>query len=58
MSKELWIEAYEELLEEYIDLGYKEAEAMKMAEEEAWDKMNDKFADAADYYRVIGRNGL
>ena len=58
MSKELWIAAYEELVEQFIDEGYLEDEAEKMAEEQAYDKMKDNFADMGDYYKMIGHHGL
>lgn len=48
MSKELYIEAYEELVAELIDDGHSEAEAERIAESGAYDRMVDGLADRAD----------
>lgn len=49
--KELYIEEYERLVGEYEDAGYSEAEAERLAEDQAYGAMTDRLADMADFYR-------
>ena len=51
MIKELWIDAYEDLVTQYLDEGLTEAEAEKRAENEAYDYMYDRLCDQADNLR-------
>lgn len=55
MSKELWIVAYDQLMEEYIEGGLTEAQAEALAEEHASDRLRDNLADMGDYLRDIAK---
>ena len=57
MSKELWIVAYEQLVEEYLGEGYSDEVAEQMASDNAHDKMCDNIADVADYYKDLRKYG-
>jgi len=49
MSKELWMDAYEQLVGEYLEEGLSESEAEKLANREAYEKMCDDAADRAEW---------
>ncbi len=55
MSKELWIESYEQLVEEYMEEGLTEAQAERLAEDEAHYHMCDRLADMADYLNDVAK---
>ena len=53
--KELYIEALEELADEYMD-AHPDAswdEAYAACEEDAYDRMTDKYADLIDHARMV-----
>lgn len=53
MSKELFIEAHEELIEQYLERhpNATEAEAYDKTADRAYDRMTDKYADMIDQAR-------
>tara|TARA_R110000868_G_C10778169_1_gene755296 strand:+ start:442 stop:627 length:186 start_codon:yes stop_codon:yes gene_type:complete len=53
MSKELFIDAHEELIGEYLERhpDATEAEAYDRTADRAWDRATDKMADMADTLR-------
>lgn len=55
MSKELWIESYEQLVEEYMEEGLTEAQAESLAEKGAHTHMSDKLADWGDYLNDVAK---
>lgn len=55
MSKELWIAAYEQLIEEYMEEGLTEAQAEALAEEHASVRLRDNLADMGDYLNDIAK---
>jgi len=55
MSKELWIQSYEQLVEEYMEEGLTEAQAERLAEDEAHNHMCDKLADYSDYLNDVAK---
>ena len=57
MSKELYIEAHEELIGRYLEAHPEatEAEAYDLCADRAYDHMVDKLADRADYLRKARR---
>ncbi len=55
MSKELWIAAYEQLVEEYMEEGLTEAQAEILAEDGAQYRMRDNLADLGDYLHDIAK---
>lgn len=48
MSKELWIEAYEDLVNEFMEMGYPAETAERLAEEGAHDRYREMFANMID----------
>ena len=61
MSKELYIAAHEELVEEYLDQhpDATDDEAYERTAYGAWDRMTDRLAAAADHYRdMMKERGL
>lgn len=60
MSKELYIDALEELVADYMDEhpdADEDAVRDRMSET-AYDRMRDNLADRADYYRQLRKEGL
>ena len=51
MSKELWLQAMEERLDELLEAGVPFNDAYVRATNEAKGRMIDRLADAADYER-------
>ena len=63
MSKELWIKAFEEQVEELIEKNphLSEEQAYNMAQEMGnaiHDKMVDRIADMADQYKMMRKDGI
>ena len=63
MSKELWIKAFEEQVEELIEKNphLSEEQAYDMAQEmdnAIHDKMVDRIADIADQYKMMRKDGI
>lgn len=58
--KELYIEAHEELLAEYMDEhpDANEAAAYDMLADKAMDRMTERYADMADHYRQMRKDGM
>ena len=54
MSKELYIAAHEQLIEEYLEThpAATEAEAYEATADGAWDRMTDNIAHQADMIRA------
>ncbi len=57
MSKELWIAEHERLVGYYLDCGFDEADAERMAAEKAGDAVADRLADAIDMARLRAKEG-
>jgi hypothetical protein len=59
MSKELFIDAHEELIGEYLERypDATEAEAYDRTADRAWDRATDKMADLADTLRKRAKEG-
>jgi hypothetical protein len=60
MSKEHFMAAHEELVEEYLEL-HPEAtwsEAYDRTADRAYGRMTDRLADAADHYRQLRKDGM
>lgn len=59
MSKELYMDAHEELITEYLEAhpDATEAEAEAATAYRAYDRMVDRLADMADYARMRAREG-
>ena len=56
MSKELYMSAHEELIEEEMErTGCDWSTAYEKMADRAWDRMTDRLADMADHYRDIAR---
>lgn len=55
--KDLWLNAYEELLTEYETGGLSIEEAEHLAETYAWDRATNRLADMADHLRDIAKEG-
>lgn len=55
MSKDLWIAAYDQLIEEYMEEGLTEAQAEALAEEYASGRLRDNLADMGDYLRDLAK---
>ena len=55
MSKEQFIEAHEELVEEYLEANPNatDAEAYDRTADAAYGRMTDRMADMADHYRQL-----
>jgi hypothetical protein len=60
MSKELFMDAHDELVAEYLEEhpDASEAEAYEATADGAWDRMCDTLAERADYYRQLHKEGL
>lgn len=60
MSKELYIEAHEELVEEYLGEhpGVDWSQAYEATADKAYDRMTANLADRIDYYRQLRKEGL
>lgn len=58
--KELFIQAHEELIEQYLEKHPEatEAEAYDKTADGAYDRMRDKLADKADFLRMQRKEGL
>lgn len=55
MSKELFMSAHEELIDEYLE-DHPECDwntAYELMSDRAWDRMTDRLADKVDHYRDI-----
>jgi hypothetical protein len=48
MTKELWIECYEDLVNEFMEQGYSAEQAERLAEDGAQDRYRDRYADMID----------
>lgn len=59
MSKELFIAAHEQLIEEYLEChpNATEAEAYEKTADGAWDRARDNFADMVDRERQRAKDG-
>lgn len=60
MSKELFMAAHEELVEEYLN-HYPDAtfaEAYEATTDRAFERMQDNLADRIDHYRQLRKEGL
>ncbi len=59
MSKELFIQAHEELIERYLEAHpcATEAEAYERTADRAYGRMTDKLADMADTLRQRAKDG-
>ena len=60
MSKELYMAAHEELVEQYLE-AHPEAtwsEAYEATADGAYSRMTDRLADAADHYRQLRKDGM
>ncbi len=59
MSKELFIAAHEQLIEEYLEAhpNATDAEAYEATADGAWDRMRDNIADQIDYLRMKRKEG-
>jgi len=59
MSKELFIAAHEQLIEEYLDKhpNASEHEAYEKTADHAHGRMSDNLADRIDYYRMLKKEG-
>ena len=56
MSKELYMSAHEELIEEEMErTGCDWSTAYEKMADRAWDRMTDRLADMADHYRDIAK---
>lgn len=60
MSKEHFIAAHEELVEEYLERhpNATEAEAYDRTADAAYNRMRDNLADMADHYRQLRKDGM
>ena len=59
MSKELFMAAHEQLVDEYLE-AHPEAswdEAYEATADGAWDRLRDNLADRADYLRQARKDG-
>lgn len=59
MSKELYIEATEQIIEELMekDPSLSWDEAYDISADLAYDRMTDNLADAIDHYRLLKKEG-
>lgn len=59
MSKELFMAAHEQLIEEYLEAhpDATEDEAYEATADGAWDRMRDNIADQIDYLRMKRKEG-
>lgn len=59
MSKELFIQAHEELIEKYLERhpNATEAEAYDKTADGAYDRMSDRYADMIDRARQRAKDG-
>lgn len=57
MSKELFMSAHEELIDEYLEEhpGCDWSTAYEKMADRAWDRMTDRLADMADHYRDLAK---
>lgn len=57
MSKELFIDAHEELIAEYLDAhpDATDAQAYDRTADNAYGRMTDRLADMADHYRDLAK---
>lgn len=57
MTKELYIDAHMELVDEYLDEHPEatEQEAYERTADAAYDRMTDRLADMADHYRDLAK---
>jgi len=60
MSKELYIEAHEELIAEYMDEhpDADEAAVYERTADSAWERMIDKRGAMIDHYRQLRKDGM
>lgn len=49
--KDIYIEEYERIRDEYTDAGFSDVDATDMAEREAYEASRDRFADKVDAAR-------
>lgn len=54
-GKEMWIQAYDELVEKYLEEGFSEKTAHARATEEASGHAYETMAGKADYLRMIAK---
>ena len=52
MSKDIYIEVFEELVNDLMEQGYAHDDAYEKAEKMAYDKYRDRLADMADQERL------
>jgi len=59
MSKELWMAAHEQLVEEYLDDNPNASwdEAYEATVDKAQDRLIDNIASRADYLRMVAKEG-
>lgn len=59
MSREHFMAAHEELIEEYLEQhpGATEQQAYEATADAAYDRMRDKLADMADHARMLAKEG-
>ena len=60
MSKELFMAAHEQLIEEYLEKHPEanEHEAYEKTADHAYGRMSDNLADRIDYYRQLKKDGM
>lgn len=58
MSKELFMDAWQEIYDKLVDAGCPVSIATELADEKAYDRMRDKLADMADFARTIRKETL
>lgn len=60
MSKELYIAAHEEAIEEYLEANpdATEDEAYERTADAAYTRMTDRLAGMADHYRQLRKDGM
>lgn len=57
-GKEVWIELYEESINEYLEAGMPFQEADELATRYAERNLTDRLADMADFARMQQKDGL
>lgn len=59
MSKEMWIQAHEELVAEFLELnpGISWSLAYELTAEHVNDRLADKYAAMIDYERMMAKEG-